>query len=206
MRLVVFGATGKTGQEIVKQALKQGYEVTAFVRDPAKVTLEHGDLKIMTGDIFDITAVAQAIQSQDAVICALGTSELGKTTLRSEGTAIIIEAMNEKHVNRLVVVSAMGVAESWSTLSFVNKLFFATLLRSAQQDHEKQEVVVKESDLDWTIIRPSGLTDTPLTGSYSIGENILGKTSRIARADVAHAILKELDDNAFVHKAPTISN
>lgn len=206
MRLVVFGATGKTGQEIVKQALKQGYEVTAFVRDPAKVTLEHGDLKNITGDIFDITAVAQAIQGQDAVICALGTSELGKTTLRSEGTAIIIDAMNEKHVNRLVVVSAMGVAESWSTLSFVNKLFFATLLRSAQQDHEKQEVVVKESDLDWTIIRPSGLTDTPLTGSYSIGENILGKTSRIARADVAHAILIELDDNAFVHKAPTITN
>ena len=206
MKLVVFGATGKTGQEIVKQALTQGYEVTAFVRDPARVMLEHGDLKIMTGDIFDITAVSQTIEGQDAVICSLGTSELGKTTVRSEGTANIIEAMKEKHVHRLVVISAMGVAESWSTLSFVNKLFFATLLRSSQQDHEQQEVVVKESDLDWTIIRPSGLTDTPLTGSYSIGENILGKTSRIARADVAHAILKELDDNAFVHKAATITN
>jgi putative NADH-flavin reductase len=206
MKLIVFGATGKTGQEIVKQALTQGYEVTAFVRDPGKVSLEHGDLKIMTGDIFDIPAVSQAIQGQDAVICSLGSSELGKTTVRSEGTANIIEAMKEQHVHRLVVVSAMGVAESWSTLSFVNKLFFATLLRSSQQDHEQQEVVVKESDLDWTIIRPSGLTDTPMTGSYSIGENILGKTSRIARADVAHAILKELDDNAFVHKAATITN
>jgi len=206
MKLIVFGATGKTGQEIVKQALTRGYEVTAFVRDPAKVTLEHGDLKIMTGDIFDITAVTQAIQGQDAVICSLGTSELGKTTVRSEGTTNIIEAMKEKHVHRLVVVSAMGVAESWSTLSFINKLFFATLLCSSQQDHEQQEVVVKESDLDWTIIRPSGLTDTPLTGSYYIGENILGKTSRIARADVAHAIIKELDDNTFVHKAATITN
>ncbi|GAH45279.1 unnamed protein product [marine sediment metagenome] len=206
MKLVVFGATGKTGQEIVKQALTQGYEVTAFVRDPARVMLEHGDLKIMTGDIFDITAVSQAIEGQDAVICSLGTSELGKTTVRSEGTANIMEAMKEKHVHRLVVISAMGVAESWSTLSFVNKLFFATLLRGSQQDHEKQEVVVKESELDWTIMRPSGLTDTPLTGSYSIGENILGKTSRIARADVAHAILKELENNAFVHKAVTITN
>ena len=206
MKLVVFGATGKTGQEIVKQSLAQGYEVTAFVRDPSKMALEHDDLKIMTGDIFEFTAVTQAIQGQDAVICSLGTSELGKTTVRSEGTANIIKAMNEYHVNRLVVVSAMGVGESWSTLSIVNKLFFATLLRSSRQDHEEQEVVVKESDLDWTIIRPSGLTDTPQTESYAIGENIIGKTSKIARADVAHAIIKEIHDNTFVHRAVTITN
>ncbi len=206
MKLVVFGATGKIGKEIVKQALAQGHEVTAFVRDPAKMTLAHGDLKIMTGDIYEFPAVTQAIQGQDAVICSLGTSELGKTTVRAEGTANITKAMKEEHVNRLVVVSAMGVAESWSTLSFVNKLFFATLLRNARQDHERQEVVVKESDLDWTIIRPSGLTDTPLTESYDIGENILAKTSQIARADVAHAILKEIQDNTFVHKAVTITN
>jgi putative NADH-flavin reductase len=206
MKLVVFGATGKTGQEIVKQSLSQGYKVTAFVRDPSKMTLEHGDLKIIKGDIYEFTAVKQAVQGQDAVICSLGTSELGKTTVRSEGTANIIRAMKENHVNRIVVVTAMGVAESWSTLSFVNKLFFATLLRNTREDHEKQEVFVKESNLDWTIIRPSGLTDTPLTESYDIGESIQGKTSRIARADVAHAIIKEVHDNTFVHKAVTITN
>ena len=170
------------------------------------MTLEHGDLKIMTGDIYELTAVTKAIQGQDAVICSLGTSDLGKTIVRSEGTANITKAMKENHVNRLVVVSAMGVAESWSTLSSVNKLFFATFLRNARQDHEKQEVVVKESDLDWTIIRPSGLTDTPLTESYVIGENILAKTSRIGRADVAHAILKVIQNNTYVHKAVTITN
>jgi putative NADH-flavin reductase len=163
-------------------------------------------LNILTGDIYEFAAVTQAIQGQDAVICALGTSELGPTTVRSEGTANITKAMKESHVNRLVVVSAMGVADSWSTLSFVNKLFFATFLLSARQDHEKQEEVVKASDLDWTIIRPSGLTDTPLTESYALGENILAETSRIARADVAHAILKEINDNTFVHKAVTITN
>jgi len=206
MKLIIFGATGKIGQEIVKQALAQGDEITAFVRDPSKVTLEHGDLKIMKGDIFDITAVTQAVQGQDAVICSLGSSELGKTTVRSEGTANITKAMKENHVNRLVVVSAMGVGESWSTLSFVNKLFFATLLRSARQDHEEQEAVVKESDLSWTIFRPSGLTDTPQTGSYDIGENIQANTSKISRADVAHAIIKEVNDNKHVHKAVTITN
>lgn len=84
MKLVIFGATGKTGQEIVKQSLAEGYEVTAFVRDPSKMTLEDDDLKVMTGDIYEFTAVKQAIQGQDAVICSLGTSELGKTTVRSE--------------------------------------------------------------------------------------------------------------------------
>jgi putative NADH-flavin reductase len=206
MKLAVFGATGKTGQEIVKQSLTKGHEVTAFVRDPSKMTLEHGDLKITTGDIFDFTAVTQAIQGQDAVICSLGSNELGKTTVRSEGTANITKAMKENHVNRLIVITAMGVAESWSNLSIVNKLFFATLLRNTRQDHEKQEVFVKESDLDWTIIRPSGLTDDPLTESYAIGENIRTKTSRIARADVAHAIIKELHDNTFIHRAVTITN
>ena len=206
MKLVVFGATGKIGKEIVKQSLAQGNKVTAFVRDPSKIALNNNNLKIMTGDIYELTAVTQAVQGQDAVICSLGSNDLGKTTVRSEGTANIINAMKEKHVNRLVVVSAMGVGESWSTLSFVNKLFFATLLSSARQDHEKQEVVVKESDLDWTVIRPSGLTDTPLTGSYAIGENIPAKTSKIARADVAHAIIKELHDNTYLHKAVTITN
>jgi putative NADH-flavin reductase len=206
MKLAVFGATGKTGLEIVKQALDQGHIVTAFVRDAARLTIEDEHLTFVTGDVFDPVSVAQAIQGQDAVICSLGSNELGRTTVRSEGTANIIKAMKENHVKRLVVITAMGVGESWSTLSLVNKLFFATLLRNTRQDHEKQEVLVKESDLDWTIIRPSGLTDDPLTESYAIGENIQTNTSQIARADVAHAIIKELQDNTFVHKAVTITN
>jgi len=206
MKVVVFGATGKTGKEILKQALAQEWEVTAFARDPSMLSFENGDLNIMKGDIFEISTVKRAIQGQDAVICSLGTSELGKTTVRAEGTENIIKAMKENNVNRLVVVSAHGVAESWSTLSFINKLFFATLLHSSRQDHEKQEAVVKESDLDWTILRPSGLTDTPKTENYAIGEDIKPITSRIARADVAHAIVKEVHDKTFIGKAVTISN
>lgn len=206
MKLAVFGATGKTGLEIVKQALDQGHIVTAFVRDATRLAIEDEHLTFVTGDVFDPVSVAQAIQEQDAVICSLGSNELGRTTVRSEGTANIIKAMKENHVNRLVVITAMGVGESWSTLSLVNKLFFATLLRNTRQDHEKQEILVKKSDLDWTIIRPSGLTDDPLTESYALGENIRTKSSQIARADVAHAIIEVVQDNTFVHKAITITN
>ncbi len=190
----------------MKQSLAKGHEVTAFVRDPGKMPIENDSLKLITGDVFDIVAVTGAVQGQDAVVCSLGTSSLGKTTIRADGTANIIKAMDDNQVRRLLVVSAMGIGDSWSTLSASNKLIFNTFLRSARQDHEKQEALVKDSDLDWTIVRPSGLTDTPLTGSYDAGENIKAKTSRISRADVAHFIAKELDVNASIGKAFTITN
>ena len=207
MKLVIFGATGKTGIELVNQALEQGHAVTAFVRDAARLAIEDEKLTLVAGDAFDPTSVAQAIQGQDAVICALGAgSELKKTTVHTTGTINIISGMQKNNVKRLTVVTAMGVGESWDTLSLFNKFFFATLLKSSREDHETQEAAVRESGLDWTIIRPSGLTDTPLSESYAIGENIPSKTSKIARADVAHAIIKDLHDNAFVHKAVTITN
>lgn len=206
MNIAVFGATGKTGLEIVKQSLSKGDVVTAFVRDPLKLELEHENLKVIQGDIFDVASVSQAIQGQDAVICALGSSDLKKTTVRTEGTKNIIQSMKEKQVKRLVIISAMGVGESWDTLSMFNKFFFATLLKSSRVDHEAQESAVKESGLDWTIIRPSGLVDNTRTGVYDFGENIPAKTSKIARADVADLILKELEQNTNIGKALTISN
>jgi putative NADH-flavin reductase len=207
MKLAIFGASGKTGTELVKQALEQGHTVTAFVRDPARLAIEDENLTFITGDVFDPVSVDQAVQGQDAVAVALGAgSDLQKTTVRTTGTINIIESMQKNDVKRLVVVTAMGVGESWDDLSLFNKLFFATLLRSSRTDHEAQEVAVKESGLDWTIIRPSGLTDTPLTGVYDVGENISAATSKIARADVADLILKELQQNMYIGRAVTITN
>ena len=207
MKIVIFGASGRTGIEIARQALEAGQDVTAFVRDPNRITLSYQNLRIVTGDAFDPVSVAAAIEGQDAVICALGSgNELGKTTVRSSGTTNIIQGMQQHLVTRLVAVTAMGVGESWSTLSTLNKLFFGTVLKSARDDHEAQEKAIRGSGLDWTIIRPSGLVDTPRTGVYEYGENILAKTSRIARADVADLILKELSENKLVGKAVTISN
>ncbi len=207
MNIAVFGATGKSGLEIVKQALEGGHKVTAFVRDPARLAIEHGNLTAVTGDVVDKTGVTQAIKGQDAVICALGGGrDLKKTKVRTIGTINIIAAMQQYNVKRLLVITAMGIGESWNTLSPVNKFFFATVLKSARDDHESQEDAVKESGLDWTIIRPSGLVDTPRTGIYDFGENIPAKTSRIARADVADLILKELEQTTNIGKALTISN
>lgn len=207
MKIAIFGATGKTGIELVKQALEQGHAVTAFVRDPARLAIENENLTFVTGDVFDPSSVAKAVEGQDSVICALGAgSELKKTTVRTTGTINIISSMQKNNIKRLIAVTAMGVGESWDTLSLFNKLFFATLLKSSREDHETQEVAVKESGLDWTIVRPSGLTETPRTGIYDVGENILATTSKIARADIADLILKELEQNMLIGKAVTITN
>jgi len=207
MKLAIFGATGKTGIELVKQALEQGHTVTAFVRDPARLAIVDENLTFVTGDIFDAVIVGKAVEGQDAVICALGAgSDLKKTTIRATGTINIISGMQKHNVKRLMVVTAMGTGDSWSRLSLVNKFFYATLLKSSREDHESQEIAVKESGLDWTIIRPSGLTDTPRTGVYEVGEDILADTSKISRADVADLILKELEQNTRIGKAVTITN
>ena len=206
MKLVVFGATGGTGREVVQQALEAGHAVTSFVRDPSRLGDLVGKIKVITGDIHELDAVKQAVQGQDAVVCALGSRDLKSTTLRTDGTVNIIEAMKDNQVQRLIVVSAMGIGESWNTLSLSSKLFFATVLRSARVDHESQEEAVRNSGLDWTIIRPSGLTDGPRRGDYRFGENIETKSSTIARADVADLILKSLEDGNLIGKAPTITN
>ena len=207
MKITVYGASGRTGIEIVKQALEAGHAVTAFVRDPARIAIEDQNLRILTGDVLNAESVERAIEGQDAVICALGAgNDLGKTTVRTTGTTHIISCMHKHQVKRLMVITAMGIGDSWKTLSRMNRLFFATVLKSARDDHETQETAVMESGLDWTIIRPSGLVDTSRTEVYEYGENIRAKTSRIARADVADLILKELKENQLIGKAVTISN
>jgi putative NADH-flavin reductase len=207
MKLAIFGATGKTGIELVKQALEKRDAVTAFVRDAARMLIENENLTFVTGDVFDAGSVAKAVENQDAVVCVLGAgNDLKKTSVRTDGTINIIRGMQKNNIKRLIVVTAMGVGESWDDLSLINKIFFATLLKSSRDDHEAQEAAVKESGLDWTIIRPSGLTDTPRTGVYDVGENIPAVTSKIPRADVADLILKEIGNNTIIGKAVTITN
>ncbi len=207
MKITVIGSTGKTGTEIIKQALAEKHKVTAFLRDPARLGIEDKNLNIVTGNIYKPETLTQAIKGQDVIIVALGTGQsLGKSTVRSTGTANVIQVMKDEKIKRLLAVSAMGVGESWKDLSLFNRFFFATLLKNSRTDHESQEKQIRDSGLEWTIVRPSGLTDDPGTGKYDFGEGIRGNTSRIPRADVAHLILKSMEDDSVVRKAVTITN
>ena len=207
MKLAIFGASGRTGTETVKLSLEKGYQVTASVRDPRRIKIEDENLTLIAGDVLDTSSVNKAIKGQDTVICALGGGDdLKKTNVRTIGTINIINAMDKEKVKRLVVISAMGIGKSRKSLSFINRVLISTVLKNSMEDHESQEKAVMESGLDWTIITPSGLTDTPRTGKYLVGENVHADTSRIARADVADLILRELDENKMVGNAVTITN
>lgn len=204
MNVVVFGATGRTGLEVVKRALAAGHTVSAFMRESSRVPFEHPRLHGFKGSVFDPEAVGAAVRGQDAVVCALGAKGLGKTTVRAEGTRTVVSAMQRRGVGRLVVVSTLGAKESWGQLSPLERALFMVLLKNAKADHDRQEDVVTASGLDWTIVRPGELTDGEPTGRYSVATDRATRPRRVPRADVADAILKVLTDTTSVGQAVTL--
>lgn len=207
MKIAIFGASGKTGKQLVKQALEQGHEVTVMVRNPQSLADYGAALKLFVGDISQLEVIKDTVRGQDAVVCALGARELYTNSgIRAKGTRAIIEAMKATGVKRLVVISSMGIGESWNHLPFFNKALFKLLMPAPRKDHEEQEQAVKASALDWTIIRPSGLIDEATVTTYNYGTNITPKTSRISRSNVAHLILKVLESNTHIKEALTITN
>jgi putative NADH-flavin reductase len=208
MKLIIFGSTGSTGRQVVTQALEQGHDVTAFARSPEKLDQKHEKLQVIKGDVLDLDSVERAIHGQDVVLCTLGMPPTDRSNLRAKGTKNIIRAMEKTGVNRLVCQSSHGVGDSRDTLPFLMKyLIVPLMLRRAFADHEIQENYIKESQLDWIIVRPVALTDGEHTGSYQHGYSSDNKTvtNKISRADTADFMLKQLADNNYLHKTPSIS-
>ncbi len=208
MNVLIFGSTGSIGRQLVKQALEQGHTVTAFTRDPAKLDIQHANLKLAQGDVMDSTAVEKTVQGQDAVICVLGSGGKRKGTIRSEGTRQIIRAMEKAGVRRFVCQTTLGVGDSLGNLDFFWKyIMFGFLLREVFADHVLQESYIKQSRLDWTIVRPGAFTDGSFTGQYRHGFPGIDKTTKlkISRADVADFILKQLADDSYLYKTPGVS-
>ncbi|SHF10677.1 Putative NADH-flavin reductase [Fodinibius roseus] len=205
MKLLVFGATGSIGSQIIEQALEQGHRVTAFSRSASKLDFDP-NLETVEGNVLDFDSVAEAMPDYEAVFVALGAGSKG--TVRSEGTRNIIGAMQQQGVRRLICLSTLGVGESRGNLNFFWKyIMFGLLLRKAFADHQKQEQLVKDSDLDWTIVRPGAFTDDGLTGEYKHGFPGDDKSVelKISRADVADFMLKQLHDDQYLHKTPGVS-
>ena len=206
MKLLVFGSTGSIGRQLVTQALEQGHAVTAFARDAAKIDIEHNNLQIALGDVMDAASVEKAVQGHEAVLCSLGAGRKG--TVRSEGTRNIISAMEKAGVRRFICQSTLGVGDSRGNLNFFWKyIMFGLLLRPAYADHVRQENYVRQSCLDWTIVRPGAFTDGERTGRYRHGFPGTDNTTKlkISRADVADFMLKQLVDDTYLHKTPGLS-
>ena len=208
MKFIIFGSTGDTGRQVVTQALEQGHDVTAFARSPDKFDQKHAKLQVIKGNVLDFASVERAIQGQDVVLCTLGMPPKDKNNLRANGTKNIIRAMEKTGVRRFICQSSYGVGDTSDTLPFLMKyLIVPFILRRAFADHEVQENYIKESQLDWIIARPAALTDGEHTGSYQHGFTSDNKTVtfKISRADTADFMLKQLADNNYLQKTPSIS-
>jgi len=208
MKLIVFGASGTVGVEIVKQALEKYYSVTAFVRNPEKLAnLHHANLTIFKGDVLNLSEVENAVQNHDVVLCVLGDGNAGK--VRALGTRNIIDAMHKAGIKRLICQTTLGLGESYGNLNFFWKhIMFGMLLKKAFQDHQLQEQHILNSELNYTIVRPGALTDGPTTKSFKSGFDKEYKqlNLKISRADVADFMLGQLKSDRYIKKAVSISN
>jgi putative NADH-flavin reductase len=204
MKIAVFGASGKTGILIVYQALNQGHIVTAFARQPSKVTIQHQNLRVIQGDIQDFDKIKLAVEGQDAVLCALGIDKNKPNTILSEGTGKILNAMASAGVKRFICMSSAGILGNDAGFWF-GKIFMPLFLKHVFEDKKRQAKVIRESSAEWVIIRPVGLTDAPKTSTYKINPGI--PTSRsIPRADVADFMIKLVADKKYDGTMPAISS
>jgi putative NADH-flavin reductase len=208
MKILVVGATGGTGRQLLKQALAQGYEVAALVRKPRRVKTKHAALRVIKGDVLDQHSIDPAMKGQQAVICALGKWPTRKpTTLFWEGTANLIRAMNNHGVCRLICVTGLGAGDSRGHGSFFyERIALPLLLKNIYEDKDRQEELVRNTELDWIIVRPARLTNGPLTGNYLILTDLTHITAkRISRADVADFCLKQLTSNFYLQQTPLLT-
>jgi putative NADH-flavin reductase len=219
MRLVIFGSTGGTGRRLVERAIAEGHGVTAFVRNPSRMRASHQRLRVVVGDAFDLVKVHEAVAGNEAVISLLGSRQPSNPLhpnrpgdphgVGSAGTGNIIAAMKEHGLRRLVCQTAWGVGESRQNPGFGGAFFMKVLvpplLRDEYADKEAQEDLVRESDLEWTIVRPMILTNGPWTNDYRAEVDLKpGRRPYIARADVADFLMSQLADDTFVRRTPAI--
>lgn len=209
MKLTIFGATGRTGQHLLRQALQAGHEVTVLVRDPAKLAASDARVRVVKGSLQDAACVDQAVAGADAVISVLGPSNNQPSFDISRGMGVIIQAMKARGVQRLVISAGAGVGDPQDAPGLFNRVMNVLLKAAAKNVYEdmlRTVSLVRESGLDWTVVRVPMLTDAAASGQIKVGMVGKGMGPRISRADMADFLLKQAASQEFSGKAPAISN
>ena len=205
MKVVIFGATGKTGSHLVSQALKQGHHVTAYVRRLSSINKEHPHLKIVVGNVVDLPKLKEAITGADACISVLGGNSLRHPSPDIvDGINCIVHVMEQANVLRFIYMSSIGAGESRDYLPQPLRFMLTDIvLRVPLADHNTNEKRIMDSKLRWTIVRPGGLTNKGITANLKFGseKTTLKGSVRISRANVAAFMLYQLNKEEFVNKA-----
>jgi len=208
MRILVLGATGRTGSELVAAALAAGHDVSALVRDPERLGEDAERLRTVTGDAQDAQAMERACEGQETVLCALGPRsprDLWRCELMQRSIGALVAASRRHGVKRVILLSALGAGESAKHAALPSRIAFRTMLRRVGEDKDRSEDALRASDLDWTVVYPPSLTNAPPSGAYRHGEDLrLAATARISRADVAHFMLVQAEDSRYSRRGVII--
>jgi len=209
MKIAIFGATGKVGRHLIDQALDRGEEVTVFVRDASKLTTHRRErLKVVQGDVLAQKDVEQAVVGTGAVLSALGHTKTSSKDVLTEGAKNIVAAMNRHGVRRLVSLTGAGVRDPKDEPKLVDRVI-GSLLKLVQRDLLEDSIgqarVIRESGLEWVIVRAPVLNEGEKKGEYRVG--YVGKESgtRLSRADVADFMLRQTTGDTYLHQAPVVS-
>jgi len=208
-RVLIVGATGGTGRQLVGQALERGFTVTALVRNPPRLRVDHQRLKVVQGDVLDASSLEAAMQGQEAVLCALGHHRyFYPTRILSEGTRNILRAMETHRVRRLVCETSLGIGDSAGRMGLYYTLFVIPLILPLYfWDKTRQERIIAGSNVDWVIVRPGALTNGAKRGRLRDGSRVGSFlwTVRVPRADVAEFMLDQLGSNTYLRAAPGVA-
>jgi putative NADH-flavin reductase len=210
MKLVVFGATGRTGVPLIKQALDAGHQVVAFVRDPAKMPVKHDRLTLVQGDVMKSADVDKAISSDiNAVISVLSPVKESPKDMLPVAVDNMLNAMQRHRIKRLIYMTGAGVDMPEDKPKLINHVIKFALKTTAGDVLKQSELAVRKvqnSSMDWTILRAPMLNDNPHSGQYRVGWVGVNTGPRLSRADAADFILKQLTSNTYLCKAPVVSN
>jgi putative NADH-flavin reductase len=209
--VLVIGASKGIGHEAVKAALEAGHAVRAMARSAGSIRIRNPNLEKISGDALDQTAVKAALEGTDAVVQTLGVAAgpgmmLKPIRLFSDATRVLVTAMKETAVNRLISVTGFGAGDSRNRGGCLYTAAFQLFLRQAYEDKDEQEHLVQESGLDWVIVRPVILTNGSKSGRYHVlVEPRSWRIGFISRADVADFLVKQIDDDTYLGKTPVLT-
>jgi putative NADH-flavin reductase len=213
MKVIIFGATGFSGQAILAETIKQGHEVTVLVRDSSKVKIKHNNLRIVKGNVLDSQKVAFVIQNQEAVIQCLGVGGKGDgnpTTFISEATKVIVDEMQKQQIKRLIALSNVGAGNSVAFQPWVfTKIilpYFMKWLKVIIDDKNRMEPIIMNSNLNWTIVRCPNIVDKPAKGKYNATLDGKGLKLSITLDDLSKFMVGQLKETTFNKQAPCVSN
>jgi len=208
MKVLVLGATGSVGQHILRLGIERGHELTALVRNPEKLKSWERRVRAVKGDALDKDSVEQAVRGQEAAIYAIGIKTIGRTTLFSESTRILIDAMERNRVKRLVCITGVGAGETKGHGGFLyDRILFPLVTKRVYADKEVQETLIQKSSLDWVIVRPAMFREGTPSGKLEAVTDVRGVTlTRVSRVEVAAFVLDQLTDGRYLRKAVFIGH